>query len=125
MDRSRSILFGYVAVQKGVVTLPEMLEAHNVWNQQPTESLDRILLQRGYISQEECQVIERDVENCWQSFHTDYPTVAQGTSSSELESPALIDTLPPIKSQSTKQQSTKHKMHPLPRSKTKGCSLPP
>jgi eukaryotic-like serine/threonine-protein kinase len=120
MDRSRSILFGYVAVQKGVVTLPEMLEAHNVWNQQPTESLDRVLLQHGYISQEEYQLIKTDVENCWQSYHSDYATVAQGTSSSELESPALIDTLPP--DQITIDQATIDQAQnaPTPREKNEG-----
>jgi serine/threonine protein kinase len=70
-----------------------MLEAHNDWNLQASQSLDRVMLERGYITQAEHSAIEKEVESTWQSYRGECATLTEEDSDLERSAPLLSDTV--------------------------------
>ncbi|CAN5476941.1 hypothetical protein BH10PLA2_BH10PLA2_09570 [soil metagenome] len=63
MESDRNFLFGVLALQRKAVTQDHFLEACSVWFAQPEGTLAQILLERGWISEQERNTVDSLVDN--------------------------------------------------------------
>src|SRR5262245_20660695 len=61
-DNDRNLLFGVLALHADVITHARFVEACSLWANQKHQSLARLLIERGWMTDDERQDVERLVE---------------------------------------------------------------
>ncbi len=58
VDSQRSLLFGILALQNGLIEQPDLIAAFECWQSEPTRSMSQILAERGTLSEQDRTMLE-------------------------------------------------------------------